>query len=595
MEDEGVDEDCAGLTVEQETKKKKKKSKKKTNVINASNAIKFHESRRNLIKVSHSLTKGRCLLASQKIVEGTLVYREKTKAMIGYGDHICANCSNTVKNGFHDEFHPYAVYCSSVCRDLFTSRRDFELPVAGVISDIAITSNCDEQLLRMILRILSWASVEYSDEQGTEDSLLIDDGVSLQATYQGFLTLEPHIELQTTEWSESVKNAIEKMLPLISTSGSALCGTAATTADILKIASRINTNAYGCQKSDGSNTYIGFGIFPVIGMTINHDCHPNCCYTFIDGHLECRVIRTVLKEEELTVNYIDLIETFQNRRKELTQKRHFECTCQRCMGSLVYWNRQSAASSRAAAADLDLAEYDVSIASGYPDALLAGTFCERCGPAAVIPYPVLQPTEDTPSDADNMSVACSQCGFRVTTANVQQLLADAVAQLEAHMREASVWKSSSPMQAAAALEKWLRAFDPLASSTFGSGQQTVNSVASRRHGGLKLHPCHKLIMEANIAISNYFDAAGDLTRSVGCLRRAVATVELVVTSHFPELASLRFELAQKIQKLSHKSGLAAKAKQALVREAADLLAKTKASRIIAFGEEHPINSIQTAL
>lgn len=555
-----------------DSKKKSKKSRRKK-VNSHSKPIDFHESRRNLIRVSNSSSKGRCLVAMQKITEGTLVYREGTKAIIGYDNQICTNCSNTVNKVIHDEFHPFAIYCSPYCEEVFRNRRDFEVSIAMMLPEIATTCNCDQLLLRMILRILSWAFIESKIGQVPEQ-LLMDNGISLHATYQGFLNLEPHIELQTSEWKHSIETAAERILPLIPPDTILF-----QVEDILKIAARINTNAYGCQNSDGSNRYVGFGVFPVIGMTINHDCYPNCFYSFINGQLECRVIRTVAKDEELTVNYIDLIETFANRRAELMQKRHFECSCQRCQGSLTFGNvKQSSERS----IDADFGLFDVSITSGYPDALLAGIYCERCGPTGVVSSPAL------PDPANEVALACHQCGFQVAQGKAHSLLTDAQDLLQVHMREAAVWKTSNPAQAVEGLDKWFRVFDP--SATAAAGSVTPQTVG-RKYGGLKLHPSHKLIMEANIAVSNYLEAAGDQMRSLSCLRRAVATVQLVVTEHFPELANLRLELANKIQRLLQKGGLAAKAKQALVKEASELQERVRASRLVAFGESHPINQI----
>ena len=72
-----------------------------------------------------------------------------------------------------------------------------------------------------------------------------DDGKLLTATYNGFLTLESHLELQGSAWITSIQRAIEMLIPLLPVHEEVW-----QVQDILKIAARINTNAYGLSEDN---------------------------------------------------------------------------------------------------------------------------------------------------------------------------------------------------------------------------------------------------------------------------------------------------------------------------------------------------------
>ncbi|KAF9097491.1 SET and MYND domain-containing protein 3 [Mortierella sp. AM989] len=63
---------------------------------------------------------------------------------------------------------------------------------------------------------------------------------------------------------------------------------------------------------------------------MNHSCVPNCVYTFKGSRLECRVIRDIQPGEELTISYIDQIDTTKGRQKQLKAQYNFTCDCPLC-------------------------------------------------------------------------------------------------------------------------------------------------------------------------------------------------------------------------------------------------------------------------
>lgn len=363
--------------------KKKKRSKKKNSTTDAVDINSgFHESRLNLISIKCTKAKGRCLTATDHIMEGQCIYREVSNCVIA-DRYICCSCNRKCRTEpLGDEMHPYLFYCSSSCMELFRWQRDFEIPIASRLAHIAATCLADVKLLQMIVRVLSWASKQ---RENSRFNFFTDDGKLLTSTYNGFLTLESHLELQGSAWITSIQRAIEMIIPLLPVHDEVW-----KVQEILEIAARINTNAYGL--SDDNSVIQGFGVFPVIGMTVNHSCYPNCCYVFMDGEMQCRSIRNIAKGEELTVTYIDILDTYHRRKANLLTTRFFECNCLRCCSFL--------SRSSQAAAETEL--LDTSVSSGYQDALLGALFCLTCGLSSFV--------EDT---VDGVSFSCSTCGHKV--------------------------------------------------------------------------------------------------------------------------------------------------------------------------------------
>lgn len=80
---------------------------------------------------------------------------------------------------------------------------------------------------------------------------------------------------------------------------------------------------------------LGLGLFPQASL-FNHSCDPNCAQSFrVDEAtgtvmMVVRTLRPVQDGEELTIAYIDLMQTRRKRREALWRGYAFECACRRC-------------------------------------------------------------------------------------------------------------------------------------------------------------------------------------------------------------------------------------------------------------------------
>ncbi|GAB5583340.1 histone-lysine N-methyltransferase SMYD3 isoform X3 [Prionailurus iriomotensis] len=74
---------------------------------------------------------------------------------------------------------------------------------------------------------------------------------------------------------------------------------------------------------------VGVGLYPSMSL-LNHSCDPNCSIVFNGPHLLLRAVRDIEAGEELTICYLDMLMTSEERRKQLRDQYCFECDCIRC-------------------------------------------------------------------------------------------------------------------------------------------------------------------------------------------------------------------------------------------------------------------------
>ncbi|GMF60736.1 unnamed protein product [Phytophthora fragariaefolia] len=103
--------------------------------------------------------------------------------------------------------------------------------------------------------------------------------------------------------------------------------------EILELFGRVNCNAFSVA-NDVTNAAVGIGMFPE-GALFNHDCDPNCVVSFNEREMRVHVVRDVEVGEELTVSYVELMQSTKARRKELKESYFFDCECKRCQAAIA--------------------------------------------------------------------------------------------------------------------------------------------------------------------------------------------------------------------------------------------------------------------
>ncbi|KAL0238269.1 hypothetical protein GEMRC1_012742 [Eukaryota sp. GEM-RC1] len=96
---------------------------------------------------------------------------------------------------------------------------------------------------------------------------------------------------------------------------------------IRKILKRIGCNAFTITNEE--LVPLGAGMFPAASYA-NHSCTPNACFMFKGTQIALIAIKDILEGEEVTVNYVPLIEPLSLRRENIRKHFNFICRCDRC-------------------------------------------------------------------------------------------------------------------------------------------------------------------------------------------------------------------------------------------------------------------------
>uniref|UniRef100_UPI00398F2751 histone-lysine N-methyltransferase SMYD3 n=1 Tax=Pristiophorus japonicus TaxID=55135 RepID=UPI00398F2751 len=97
--------------------------------------------------------------------------------------------------------------------------------------------------------------------------------------------------------------------------------------NLLHLFGQVTCNCF--TVSDGEMQEVGVGLYPSMSL-LNHSCDPNCVIVFEGKQLQLHAVRQIQADEELTVSYIDVMATSQERRRQIEKQYCFTCDCSRC-------------------------------------------------------------------------------------------------------------------------------------------------------------------------------------------------------------------------------------------------------------------------
>ena len=354
-----------------EAKKKSKKKKKSNPSSTDSTGFAFSHERANLVKISISPEKGRSLIANTSMKAGTLFFSERPIATLAHNKGLCSHCNKPMVTAVpgHNLLLDFEVFCTTECLQSFSlnpEKLKYFHALHSLIQESAEKHNCDVELLRIIFKIFAYYLFQDSPDALCEVLCTDIDG-QLQATLFGINSLESHVSQQPSSWIDAVSNGIRAVLEglqdrggisfdqydlrhlpvLVPVPTTSVCTTTDTTTvqpqtntidkliqSILFFACIINVNAYGIVDYTGTEGSLGFGLFPTVGLCLNHSCHPNSYYTFnpLRGCMEYYTLCDIKKNEELSVSYIDIFDSTVKRRENIEKLRFFRCNCTRCLG-----------------------------------------------------------------------------------------------------------------------------------------------------------------------------------------------------------------------------------------------------------------------
>lgn len=250
---------------------------------------------------------------------------------------------------------------------------------------------------------------------------------------------------------------------------------------------RINSNAHGLGDSQGRNTDVAFGLFPLGAMFFNHACNPNCAFVGLrNGQLAFRTIRPVSREEELTVSYIDLYAPRDERRQVLLGSKHFWCKCKRCTSPI----------------------------EASTDRYLTGVVCEACHEDVyVIPPSTMDNIQagDLPVKiSENAEYKCAKCSNKTAARSLQTTFEQA---------------QKIYMEGMISLRKH---------RDYRRAQSKLQSLAKvSSYEACNLHPQNALRLNASIPLMNCLRHNDDIAGAIDVNRFIVETMEKYAKQYLP--------------------------------------------------------------
>ncbi|KAG2214952.1 hypothetical protein INT46_004753 [Mucor plumbeus] len=121
-----------------------------------------------------------------------------------------------------------------------------------------------------------------------------------------------------------VKNTLEKLEPIANY----------TLSELSILWQRVQISSFLITDSDMQLDPIAIGVYPITSQYIRHSCRPNASVIYEQGHQLIIALEDIPQNTPITISYIDLIATKDQRQKSLKERFGFEfqCDCIRCQG-----------------------------------------------------------------------------------------------------------------------------------------------------------------------------------------------------------------------------------------------------------------------
>lgn len=315
---------------------------------------------------------------------------------------------------------------------------------------------------------------------------------------------------------------------------------------------RINSNAHGLGDNDCRNTDVALGLFPLGAMFFNHACNPNCVFVGMKGgQLAFRTIRPVQQDEELTVSYIDLYATRDERRQDLLYTKHFWCRCKRCSAPM----------------------------KASVDRYLQSIVCEDCcNDVYVIPPSpmdkVIQGEPNEVSAPEQEQWTCASCGHSASAKHVAESIRKAKELYQEGI--AAIQQERNYKRAKTKLEPLVK----------------VDTSKKQALAGA-LHPHNAVRLNATIPLMNLLRRSQDIKGAIDMNRLILECLEehakLSLPKNTPEISDFYQNLGELCDLMAEKCRLSGRAplERKWQKEAKDAFANAAKVRSVVYGADHP--------
>lgn len=263
--------------------------------------------------------KGRALRATKEISPGEVVFAEPSFAAVVFdrcSSQVCHSCFRRQASLHRCAQCRFAHYCDRTCQTACWAEHQQECHALRKLGEVP------GDRVRLAARVM-WRIHK-------------EGGVAWDGQLLSVEELQDHVDDLPEEELQHVHADVHTLQRYWS------CGRSQPSReDITHVLGMISANGFTLSEQTGLQA-VGVGLFPNLGL-VNHDCWPNCSVVLNHGsqsatnpalhsqsRIELRALRTVSEGEELTVSYVDVLDTSAERQRKLKQRFHFDCTCQRC-------------------------------------------------------------------------------------------------------------------------------------------------------------------------------------------------------------------------------------------------------------------------
>ncbi|KAI9032883.1 hypothetical protein CLU79DRAFT_728498 [Phycomyces nitens] len=492
------------------------------------------------VSLRNTKAKGRHAAASSPISEGTTVCREQATAFVVRSEFIdqqCHVCLETLATKLMCLDCKKSFYCSQACLDKDTTHPKV-CSIMSQVDSIGSSTDTDPDLLRLMVLLMAKRMEEAAKPQEIKEYKPL-----CSTPYWCVEDLLSHREHADRAFIKVLTEASQRLLSEMPES------MAMPVEDMVTLACRINSNAHGLGDNQSRNTDVALGLFPVGAMFFNHACNPNTAFVGMpNGQLAFRTIRPVKTDEELTVSYIDLYASRDERRQDLLKTKHFWCKCKRCTTPM----------------------------ENSVDRFLQSVVCTCCSKDVYVIPPASMEELDKGEKVLGDTWTCAGCGHVASASKVKEAIEKANASYAAGMyalRQKRDYRSAC------------RQLEPLAKTTLPSQAKTLPAG--------EIHPQNSIRLNASIPLLNCFRHQDNLKGAIEVNRTILGVLDEHSKQSLPdktaEISDFWQNLGELCDAMAEQCRISGRQplQKKWYKEARDAYSQAAKVRAIVFGPEHP--------
>ena len=267
------------------------------------------------LRVLRDKNLGRMVIADRDLAAGELVFEEEPFVQTIHDRCESTNCHHcyapVTKEGTTrraiscPECQGQVTYCSEACARGGLEQHSAECGVLGALASSGNTGLLRGlRGLRLFIRLVHKAA---------------NDPATFAQKIERMTEHYDEATAQRRQWLETMADQINRFVPP---------EVRMERVRLAKLVDRVHTNLYAVQNQAGLQ--FGSALYPDAGSLFNHSCAPTAVVSFRGRMWRLHTLRKVSRGEEITVSYIELYASRDERQAAVLAKKGFTCACTRC-------------------------------------------------------------------------------------------------------------------------------------------------------------------------------------------------------------------------------------------------------------------------